>query len=585
MLAELYVKNLAVIEELRIPLEPGLTVLSGEEGAGKSLLVDALCLLLGGRASANLVRTGASSAVVEGIFWARQDDAGLAAFLREAGIELDDESTLILAREVQEHGRSTARVNGRAVPVSLLRELGHRLMDLNSQMEHLSLLNPQRQLDLLDGSGGLLEDRARLASVLAELREKGRDLAALTDGTAQRQQELLEYQVAEIEGASLQAGEDEALQQEWHILQRTKALKEGCHSAYAVLYADGVSASSLVHQAIKAVRGMVLIDPTLHAHLETLNSAAAELEEAARDLRSYAESVESRAGRLDLVEERLELLRRLKSKYGPTLENVIAYQRKASEELETLQNQEERRCHLEEKLRRLEEEAGRLAEDLSLSRSEAAGSLTERVNRELADLGMPWARFGIALSQDERSEGLPTSKGRYFYHQFGIDRASFLGVTNPGEPLKPLAEIASGGETCRFMLAVKTALSRADAVPTLVFDEIDMGIGGRNAHVVGRKLAALARDRQVICITHLAQIACYGRNHYAVRKDVSSGRAVSRIEQLGGTARVEELAAMLGSPADRTMLESAQELLRRAAEGEGTNPQISQINSQITQIY
>ncbi|HLB11524.1 MAG TPA: DNA repair protein RecN [Dehalococcoidia bacterium] len=566
MLAELYVKNLAVIEELRIRFKPGLTVLSGDEGAGKSLLVDALCLLLGGRASGNLVRSGASSAMVEGVFWASQDDQGLAAVLQEAGLQLEGDGSLIMAREVQEQGRSIARANGRAVPVSLLRDLGHRLMDINSQTDHLSLLNPQRQIDLLDGYGGTLEVRSRLSGRLAELRERTREIGSVTDGSAQRQRELLEYQVAEIEAAKLELGEDEALQQEWHILQRSRALEEGCHAAHNALYGDSISASGLVHQAAKALRGMVLIDPALHSHLEALASAASELEETARDLRSYAEGVEARSGRLEEVEERLELLRRLKGKYGPTLEDVLAFAAKAGGDLDGLLNQEERRCYLEDKLRCLEEEAGRLAEGLSAARRDAAMSLAERVNGELLDLGMPWARFDVSLAQEERSDGLPTSRGRYFYNQYGIDRVGFLGVTNPGEPLKPLADIASGGETCRFMLAVKTALSRADSVPTLVFDEIDMGVGGRNAHVVGKKLAALARDRQVICITHLPQIACYGQNHYRVRKEVSSGRAISRIEELAGDSRIEELAAMLGSRAGGAMLESAQELLRGAEE-------------------
>lgn len=566
MLAELYIKNLAVIEELRIAFKPGLTVLSGEEGAGKSLLVDALCLLLGGRASANLVRTGATSAMVEGVFWASPDDTGLGAMLREAGLQLEDDGSLIMAREVQEQGRSAARVNGRSVPVSLLRELGHRLLDINSQLEHLSLLNTQRQLDLLDTFGGLLQTRARLSGRLAELRERTRELGALNEGASQRQLEMLVYQVAEIDGAKLILGEDEFLQQEWHLLQRAKTLKESCYSAYNTLYGDGVSASGLVYQAIKALRGLALVDPSLHAQLDALNSAATELEETARDLRSYADNVESRAGRLDQVEERLETLRRLKGKYGPALEDVLAFAVKAGEELGNLQNRGERRSYLEQNIRAMADEAGRLAGELSEARREAARSLAQRVNGELTDLGMPWAKFEVSLIQEERSDGLPAPRGRFFYNQYGIDRVGFLGVTNPGEPLKPLAEIASGGETSRFMLAVKTALSRADSVPTLVFDEIDMGVGGRNAHVVGRKLAALAQDRQVLCITHLPQIACYGHNHYRVRKDVDSGRAVSRIELLDGASRVEELAAMLGSNAAGVMVESAEELLRLARE-------------------
>ncbi|MDP2663800.1 MAG: DNA repair protein RecN [Dehalococcoidia bacterium] len=569
MLVDLYVKNLAVIEEVRMSLGPGLTVLSGDEGAGKSLLVDALSLLLGGRASTTLVRSSAGSALVEGVFQASPEDEGLTELLSRAGLELEPDGTLILAREVQEQGRSLARVNGRAVPLSLLRDVGQRLMDIHSQMEHLSLLQAQKQLDVLDAHGALLGARSGFGAKLAALRLASKELDTLSGEDARRRRELLEFHLAEIEASKVAAGEDEELQQEWQILRRAEALKEGCYSAHASLYGDSQSATGLVHQAIKALRGMALIDPALHGHLDALTSAALDLEETARDIRSYAEAVESRSGRLEQVEERLELLRKLKSKHGPTIEEVVAYAGRARTELDELENLHERRRHLEGQVERLEAEAGRLAGELSAARQEALLNLVQAVNSELSDLGMPWARFDISLRQVERQDGLPAARGRYAYGPSGVDRVEFLGVTNPGEPLKPLGDIASGGETCRFMLAVNTALRQADPVSTLVFDEIDMGVGGRKAHIVGRKLAALARDRQVICITHLPQIACYGQSHHKVHKEVRSGRASTRIELLDGEARVRELAAMLGSYSDGSMLDSARELLARAGDGDG----------------
>ncbi len=575
MLVELYVKNLAVIEEVRLKLGSGLTVLSGDEGAGKSLLVDALSLLLGGRASTNLVRTATSSALVEGIFWVPQNDDGLNELLEGAGLELDTDGSLILAREVQEQGRSIARVNGRAVPVALLRDLGQRLMDVHSQMEHLSLLQPQRQLDVLDAYADLLESRGTLGGKLAELRQVGKELASMTGEGAQRQRELLEYQVAEIDGAKLNLGEDEELQQEWQILHRAQALQEGCYSAHGALYGDAQSASTLVHQAIKALRSMVMIDPALRQHLDALTTAAVDLEETARDIRSYAESVEARSGRLEQVEERLELLRKLKGKYGTGVADILAFADRARQELSDLENLDERRRLLQERVEYIEAEAGRLAGDLSTARQEAAAGLVQGVNAELSDLGMPWARFDINIRQEERPDGLPALGSRYLSNQYGIDRAEFLGSTNPGEPLKRLADIASGGETCRFMLALNSALRQADSVPTLVFDEIDMGVGGRKAHIVGRKLAGLARDRQVICITHLPQIACYGTNHYKVHKDIQSGRASTRVEELAGDSRVRELAVMLGSYTDGSMLDSARELLARASEDETDGAAVS----------
>jgi DNA repair protein RecN (Recombination protein N) len=567
MLLELYIKNLAVIEETRVILRPGFTVFSGEEGAGKSLLVDALCLLLGGRASTSLIRSGATSALVEGLFIIPEGDESTAGLLREAGIEVDSDGNLILSREIQEQGRSIARVNGRAVPVSLLRELGQRLMDIHSQMEHLSLLNTQRQMDILDSFARLHERRTHLAGAVSDLHEKTQWLNRLTCDDVRDRRELLEYQISEIEEADVQPGEDEVLQQERQILQHAQTLKEECYAAYAMLYADDRSAASMVHHAHRSVQGMLAIDPALQQHLDALESARAELEQTARELRSYADTVASRPERLVQLEERLELLRHLRSKYGPGLEDVNEYAHRGRIELESLQTDEEQRCLLERELHELEKEAAEQALEISKARQASAGDLTGIVNDELAHLGMPWARFEVSLRQEEQDNGLPTPEGRYSYNECGIDIIEFMASTNPGEPLKPLAEIASGGETCRFMLALKSSLQSSDPVPLLVFDEIDIGMGGRSAHIVGKRLAALARDRQVICITHLPQIACFAQNHYLVLKEVSSGQAVTRIEHLEEKPRLEELAVMLGSRANEQMLQSAEELLRQA-EGE-----------------
>jgi len=564
MLVELHVKNLAVIGDVTLKFEEGLTVLSGDEGAGKSLLVGALCLLAGGKASAALVRSGEPAALVEGIFHL-QPDGDLAGVLADSGIEVEPDGSLIVAREVQSEGRSIARVNGRAVPVSLLREIGRRLIDIHGQMEHLSLLSSQRQMDLLDGYSGLLELRDELGAKVTLLRDKARELSRLS-GDSRRDRELLEYQVAEVDRANIRPGEDEALEREYRILQRAQELKEECYAAYSRLYADDHSAAGAAHQVVKALQRAVSIDTALQAQVEELESVVVELEEIGRGLSRYMEGIEDSPERLQRVEERLELLRALKRKYGSTLEEVISFANEARKELQTLESQEEQRHQLEGEYRQLKEEAGELAEKLSGSRQEAACRLAGLVNSELAELGMPWARFDISLTREESSEGLPAYQGAYAFSQHGIDRVEFLASTNPGEPLRLLADVASGGETCRFMLALKTALRRADSIPTLVFDEIDAGVGGRSAHVVGRKLAALAQERQVICITHLPQIACFGDDHYRVVKDVSGERAVVRLEQLTGDSRVEELAAMLGSDREHVMLESAQELLRRAGE-------------------
>ncbi len=567
MLIELSIRNLATIENARVQFGKGLTMLSGDEGAGKSLLVDALCLLTGGRASTNLIRNGTSSAFIEGVFSVDPGDRCLTSVLNEAGIEIEPDGTLILTREVQEQGKGIARVNRRAVPVSLLRQLGQCLIDIHSQMEHLSLLNAQSQMDLLDSYGGLLDLRREVSAKIDHLRDKTQELKTIAENFSQQQCELLEYQVAEIDSAAIRIGEDEALQQEWQVLQRVQELKEACYVAYSTLYGDDQSASSLVRQAMKALHSAVSIDASLRPYYEALESAAIQLEEAGGNLSGYMESVQDRPERRHEVEKRLDLLYRLKQKYGPTLEKVIQFADDARKKLQMIQSQEDIKRQAQSDYQKLRSEAGKLAETLSKARERTARKLAEQVNAELADLGLAGARFDIKVTREEAQDGIPAYQGAYAFTQHGIDRVQFLASTNPGEPLKPLVFIASGGETCRFMLALKSALRQADLIPTLVFDEIDAGIGGRNASTVGKKLTLLAQNRQVICITHLPQVACFGSEHFKVSKDLSSGRAVTIIEHLAGSHRVRELAAMLGNTNDR-MLESAEELLK-CASGDG----------------
>lgn len=563
MLAELYIRNLAVIEELRLEFGKGLTVLSGDEGVGKSIIVDALSLLLGERGSNGLIRTKADSALVEGVF-EFEPGSDLEAILHEAGLDAETDGGLILTRELQAQGRNIARVNGRAVSVSLLKEIGRHLIDIHKQTENLSILDHQRQIDLLDDFGGLLECRRNLARKITELRDKIRDSESLTGKDVERRRDLLEYQLAEIERATILPNEDEALQQEERILKRIETLRESCSSAYSKAYFDDQCAAGLLHQATKALQNAATIDASLAGYLEALESASLEIEETARDLRRYTDNLETGGERLAEVEARLRLLRELKNKYGGSLEEVIAFAAKARQELESLKSLDDRRQQLQQEKRKLEQEAGALAQKLSTGRQKTILGLTERVNNELTELGLPWAEFQISLKQEEDQNGLDVLGRRYSYSQDGIDKVTFLGTTNPGVPLMPLAEIASGGETCRFMLALKSALQQVDRVPTLVFDEVDSGVGGRGAQVIGRKLVALAGNRQVVAITHLPQIACFGDHHYHVTKEIVSGRAFTRVEHVDGESRVQELAAMLGSRTNHAMKETAQELINEA---------------------
>ncbi|MFC2058527.1 DNA repair protein RecN [Chloroflexota bacterium] len=566
MLAELCIENLAVIERLDLKLKPGLTVITGEEGSGKSLIVDALSLIVGARPG-DVIRSGAATAKIEGVFWLSGDVMQrVNAVLLENGVEPDAEGTLIISRELREQGRSMARVNGRPAPVSVLQRIGKQLFDLHKQMDQLSLFDGQRQLYLLDSFGGLLELRDQLAGMICELRQKDKEILALGVVDKEQDRELLAYQLEEIEQASLIEGEDEALKQEQELLRNAQSLKEGCFKAYGSLYGDERSAAEMTQQAFTELKGLAETNAVLAGQQEALEKAMVILEEVARELRQYGESVEARASRFEEVEQRLELIALIKRKYGGSIEDTIAYAVNARTRLEALESKEERKALLHEEKQRLEEEAGSLAEQLSQKRCHAANSLIEVVNRELVTLGLPGVMFDIYLSREEDYQGLPVHTGeRFAFSKYGIDSMEFLVATNPGEPARPLCKIASGGETCRLMLALKSALKRVDPVPTLVFDEVDMGMGGRSAGVVGAKLADLAKHHQVICITHLPQIACFGDTHYRVVKHEASERAVTRAEILGERSRLEELAVMIGGMgAGDTMFDSAGELLAEA---------------------
>jgi DNA repair protein RecN (Recombination protein N) len=567
MLSELHIQNFAVIEDARLSLGTGLTVISGEEGSGKSLVVDALGVLLGARATTGLIRNGASTARVEGIFWLSAPvTEKLSSLLQESDIEIDTDGTLIICRELQQQGRSIARINSRAVPLSLLRQIGKNLMDIHGQMDYVSLLDSHQQLNLLDAHGNTTELRNKLSDTVDNLRETIRDLSSPTALKSEEHQELLKYQIEEIERANLKAGEDQSLQERHEFLCCAEALKESCLKAYDSLYGEERSATVLIHEALVSLKVIKNNDAAVLAHRKQLEDATANLEETARELRQYGETIEADAAQLEEVEQRLNLINSLKRKYGTTIEEILSYYSKVKLELEAMENQQEQKAKLEKGKERLELEAGKQAEELSLLRRRAATSLTELVNEELADLGLPWAKFDICLRRDEDSKGLPTATGKRFaFTREGIDRIEFMVTTNPGEPMRPLSKIASGGETCRIMLALKSALKRVDPIPTLIFDEIDGSVGGRSGDTMGRKLAMLARQHQVFCITHLPQIACFGDSHIKLVKDTDSGRAYTRVEQVEGQSRVQELAAMLGSAqAEKAMLDGAGKLLRKA---------------------
>jgi DNA repair protein RecN (Recombination protein N) len=567
MLGELHIKNFAVIRDISMHFVPGLNVISGDEGTGKSLLVDALSLLMGARAPSGLVRSGSRSAHVETIFWPSEVTIGMIkGIVEESGIEPEANGMLLISRDFQEGGRSIARVNNRAVPLSLLRQIGRHLVDIHGQMEYLSLMDTANQSALVDKYGDLTDRRREVRLTIEELRAREKGIASMEHREKDGYIDLLQYQVDEIEGAQLDEVDEEQLLRDRDIYRRAGAISGGCMDAYTTLYGDDRSVSVLMHRALTCLRGITSADTRLAEFAEGLEGGMAVVEETARELRSYAENVENCQEKLEEIEDRIEALSALKRKYGSNIGAVMAFRDRAAAEILELRSGKETRARLEAERLELKAEAGRKAEELSLARRGAAEKLVRLVNSELADLGLEWARFDIMLSRKEDKDGLPVAGGKaYAYTGDGIDRMEFQVATNPGEPVRPMSAIASGGETSRIVLAVKSALKIADPIPTLVFDEIDMGVGGRSADSVGRKLANLAGFHQVLCITHLPQIACFGDTHFKLNKVIEGGRASSTVETIEGQDRVRELAVMLGSERNGgVMMKGAEALIKNA---------------------
>jgi DNA repair protein RecN (Recombination protein N) len=573
MLAELRIRDLAIINQLSLSFGPGFNVLTGETGAGKSIIIDAVGLLLGDRASQEVVRAGADRTEVEGTFLLEPPAAGrVAALIAENGLEADRPDALILAREVRSNGRSVARINGRAVTTGLLSEVGQLLLDIHGQGEHLSLLREREHVGLLDRYAGLDERRAALAELARRVRQVRRDLGGLRQDERERARriDLLAYQLDEIRAARLQPGEAEELETERRRLSNAEQLASLSTEALQALQAsegEQMAAIDALGIAEHALERLARIDPSVQALATQLAEAMELLNDLGREVERYRDQVEFNPRRLQQVEERLHLIQSLRRKYGDTTEDVLVYADRAALELETISHAEERIAELEVEESRLLDEAGRLGAELSALRRTAGERMARAIEIELADLQMERARFGVQITWQPDPSGAIVSQagaipvgqeaGRYALDANGLDQVAFLVSANPGEPLKPLAKVASGGETSRLMLALKTVLGRADETPTLIFDEIDMGIGGRVGGTVGRKLWGLTvapaegtQRHQVLCITHLPQLAAYGDTHFHVTKHVAGDRTLAQVTGLTGETRVIELARMLGSDSD-----------------------------------
>ena len=580
----LSVTDFATIEQLDIELGAGFNVLTGETGAGKSIIVDALGLLLGGRANVDMVRSGARQARVEGIFLLGGDLAQrINVVLKEYDFDAGEEE-VILAREVNLDGRNTCRVNGRIVPLRLLSTLAQHLADIHGQNQHLSLLRVREQMDILDKYGGLWQLRTQVAEGVRQLAEARRELDRMRQDEAEvaRRADFLRYQVEEISAANLHPNEYDDLTLERDRVANAERIIALCDHAYGALY-DGVdqreSAMDLIGQVSKDLSQLEQLDPSLRENLESADALMHQVDELARALRSYRDGIEYSPERLHEIEERLDLINRLRRKYGNTVDQILAFGERASRELEELDHREERLEGWRAREVGLRRQAGRLAGQLSEARQHAARSLADAIQEEAAGLGFGHAEVLVDIRQSDSQDGVPVGAGdgaldatpssgeesvrRLAFNETGVDSVEFLISLNPGEPPRPLARIASGGEASRLMLAIKSILSTADQIPILVFDEIDAGIGGRVGSVLGQKLWGLSRDHLVLCVTHLPQIACYADHHARVAKVASPDRTVTSVEVLDGESRVTELSQMLGSDSGATRT-NATEMLRQA---------------------
>lgn len=569
---ELSISNFAIIESLCLQFGPGFIVFTGETGAGKSIIIDAVSLLLGERASRELIRTGCDTATLEGIFVCPPELLGsLRPFLEEQGLYKGSDE-LILRRDIRRDSRNRCRVNGHAVPLNTLQEIGAHLVDIHGQGEHLSLLRVRNHVDFVDQFGELTEKQQAFGALVDELREVRDELYALRQDEREiaRRQDLLTYQIEEIENADLRVGEEEELRRESTLLANAEDRMELASRIYVLLYEGEETQPSvmdLIGLVVDDMDDLAALDDALAETREQIEDIFYQLQDMGRAMRTYREEVEYDPEGLEQVQERLELIRSLKRKYGDSIEEILAFAEEAQEELKVVIHSEERIEALAAREKSLLQEIAEAGPALSAAREKVSQHLSQTVEAELDELNMENARFLVdrhwqKVDKEGKQDTVEVEGDHYAFDATGLDRLAFLIAPNPGEEPKPLTRIASGGETSRLMLALKTALSTADPVPILIFDEIDAGIGGRAGRVVGEKLWSLANDRQIFCVTHLPQIARYGEQHFRVSKKTAQGRTISVAQELSHAERVEELAIMLGGRATETTRQSAEELLK-----------------------
>lgn len=557
MLEHLHIKNVALIKESEISFGDGLNILTGETGAGKSMVIDALQFALGGRVGKDFLRHGQKQAAVEALFFA--DAPTFLEKLAESGIPTEEDGTLLIARSLSDSGRSVCRINGTTVTVGMLREIAAELIDFYGQHEHQSLLNPTKHIRLLDRFCGTAfgEAMAAYQKGYAALRELEKQLEHLQGDGAQRERQIdmLQFQKEELEAGNLCSGEEEALLEEKKRLSSMGKLMSLTGESLLLLYdgAEGIpSACDQLGDALAKLEEAAGYDDRLRAFADALADAYAAAEDTARGLKREAEKQETNPQRLEEIEERLQLIYRLKRKYGGSVEAALLFYDKVCQELDFLLNSEEKAAELASKKEAVQRQTAFAAEQLSLLRQKTASQVAEQIEAALRDMEMKEARFRIHI--EERAEW--TAEGK--------DKVEFLISANAGEQPKPLAKIASGGEMSRVMLALKTVLVDADEIGTFIFDEIDTGVSGRTAKKVGDKMCGLAEKRQILCITHLPQIAAMADRHFLIEKESVNGETVTKVAELEKEGSVREVARLMGgSDVTETTLAAARELIGR----------------------
>lgn len=560
MLTELYIRNFAIIDELELSLKEGLNIFTGETGAGKSIILDAVSAVVGGKTDPTFIREGTDRAIVEAVFRPDDNREAIREILKREDLPDDsDGDQIILSRDIRAGGRSSARVNGSSVNVNLMREIGRLLVDIHGQSDHLSLLNPSNHIVLLDRFAGNQESLKKYQAEFRKLQKIRSRLAEIrmNDEELLRKKDMLSFQINEIRSAKINESEEETLKKDRDRLANAENLSKLAQKAMEQL--EGKSEEypgifELLGYLSKSMDNLSRIDADLAPFSEEVTAINDQLNELLASLQRYQETLEFNPTRLDAIEERLALLNTLKRKYGGNLRAVLEYAARAEEQLAGLENISDQTEDLIRQESSVIDLLSALAQELSARRHEASQKVSESVEKELHELRMESAQFEIRFTQTTAENGLRDRNGRSLaYDENGFDQVEFLIAPNPGEGLKPLAKIASGGETSRLMLALKNTLAEADSIPSMIFDEIDQGIGGRVGSIVGEKLWLLSRNHQILCITHLPQLAAYYDAHFHVSKQLSDGRTRTLVKQLQPEESLREMAQLMGgdSPENR----------------------------------